>query len=115
MPFAYLQEIVIFLVTAGLGQTFRLDLGIPWLGTDIGCGIAAMAALVLWKLVNGFIVESGGYGELDFGTLIQNLTAMFFGGFLGCLIGGFFGGFLPFAGAIGGGIGAVLAFDAYVL
>lgn len=111
----YLQEIVIFLITAGLGGTFSLSTGIAWLNTDFGCGIAAIAAYIIWRLINGFIVESGGWGELHFGTMLQNFTAMFIGGFLGCMVGGFFGGFLPFAGAIGGGIGAVLAFDSYVL
>jgi hypothetical protein len=117
MGFFGIPQLLIFLITAFLGYSFGgifSGLG-PAISDDLGCGLAAILAYVIWRIINGFIEGSGGFGELRLGSTMENLFAMGVGGFLGCLLGGFLTGISTMMGPIGGGIGAVLAFSMYIV
>lgn len=110
-------QVLIFLITAFLGYSFGgifSGLG-PAISDDLGCGLAAILAYVIWRVINGILIDGGGFGELRFGSSLENIFAMGMGGFLGCLLGGFLTSVSSMMGPIGGGIGAVLAFSMYIV
>lgn len=106
-----IAELFIFVVTTGAGYYFTamLPFGSVMVNHFFSCFLAADLSYVVWKLYSKF---TGGNTAIFW----QDFIAMGLGGGIGCLLGAWVGDSLALTilGPVGGGIGAVLAFNQFV-